>query len=53
MWRDTPLAERAQWCRKIADAIEAKLQEIALLETLDCGKPIRCVLFTTEKVFVR
>ena len=40
-WGQTSPAERALILNKIADRIEAKLQTLALAETLDNGKPIR------------
>jgi 5-carboxymethyl-2-hydroxymuconic-semialdehyde dehydrogenase len=40
-WRDLPGAERRQLLHAIADAIEARADEIALLESLDTGQPIR------------
>ena len=39
-WKATPIEERIKWLENIADALEAKHEEIALLETLDTGKPI-------------
>ncbi len=40
-WGKTSVAERAKVLNKIADVIEQKLDLIALIETLDNGKPIR------------
>ncbi len=40
-WGKTPVATRANILNKIADRIEANLQSIAMVETLDNGKPIR------------
>lgn len=40
-WKDTSPAERAGLLNRIADAIEAKAQHFAMVETLDNGKPIR------------
>jgi 5-carboxymethyl-2-hydroxymuconic-semialdehyde dehydrogenase len=40
-WRDLPGAERRGLLHAIADAIEAQAEEIALLESLDTGQPIR------------
>jgi aldehyde dehydrogenase len=37
----TPVATRANMLNKIADRLEANLQSIAMVETLDNGKPIR------------
>ncbi|MDI9846919.1 aldehyde dehydrogenase family protein [Rhodoblastus sp. 17X3] len=40
-WARTPAAERSKILLKIADRIEDNLATIALVETLDNGKPIR------------
>jgi 5-carboxymethyl-2-hydroxymuconic-semialdehyde dehydrogenase len=40
-WRAMPGAERQRLLHAIADAIEARAEEIALLESLDTGQPIR------------
>ncbi|KJS40346.1 MAG: aldehyde dehydrogenase [Rhodospirillaceae bacterium BRH_c57] len=40
-WGRTPPAERANVLNRIADRLEAHLDHIALVETLDNGKPIR------------
>jgi aldehyde dehydrogenase len=40
-WGRTPPAERAQALLRIADRIEQKLDLLALVETIDNGKPIR------------
>ncbi|VAW26181.1 Aldehyde dehydrogenase, partial [hydrothermal vent metagenome] len=40
-WGNTPAAERAALLNKVADIIEANLEEFALVETCDNGKPIR------------
>ena len=40
-WGRTPAAERSNILLKIADRIEDNLATIALVETLDNGKPIR------------
>lgn len=40
-WRNTAPAERKRVLLKFADLIEANAAELALLETLDMGKPIR------------
>jgi 5-carboxymethyl-2-hydroxymuconic-semialdehyde dehydrogenase len=40
-WRDLPGGERRNLLHGIADAIEASAEEIALLESLDTGQPIR------------
>jgi 5-carboxymethyl-2-hydroxymuconic-semialdehyde dehydrogenase len=40
-WCDLPGAERRALLHKIADAIEARGEEIALVESIDTGQPIR------------
>ena len=40
-WRDLPGSDRRALLHKIADAIEARAEEIALLESLDTGQAIR------------
>jgi aldehyde dehydrogenase len=40
-WGATTASERADILNKIADRIEANLEKLALVETLDNGKPIR------------
>jgi len=40
-WRGRSGAERRRFLHGIADAIEARAEEIALVETMDTGQPIR------------
>ncbi len=40
-WSQLPPLERSRWLNRIADAIEAHADELAEIETLDNGKPIR------------
>ena len=40
-WRDTAAADRGRLLMKLADAIEAKRDELAEIESLDTGHPIR------------
>ncbi|TCO83351.1 aldehyde dehydrogenase (acceptor) [Plasticicumulans lactativorans] len=40
-WARTPVAERARILNRIADRLEDALETLALVETLDNGKPIR------------
>ncbi len=40
-WGRTPAAERARILNKIADRMEEKLDLLAMVETIDNGKPIR------------
>ena len=39
-WRDTPGAERKKLLHHFADRIVERAEEIALLESIDCGQPI-------------
>ncbi len=39
-WGASAPAERAAWLRKIADGIEARLEEFAQAESMDSGKPV-------------
>jgi aldehyde dehydrogenase len=41
VWGNTSVAERAAMLNQVADIIEANLEEFALVETCDNGKPIR------------
>ncbi len=40
-WAALPNAERARWMEKLADALEARLDEFAHAESRDGGKPIK------------
>jgi len=40
-WGKTPPAERAKLLNKVADIVESRLSLLALVETIDNGKPIR------------
>ena len=40
-WRATPAAERGRLLLKLADALEANLEEFAQLESLNTGHPIK------------
>ncbi|HEY5002588.1 MAG TPA: aldehyde dehydrogenase family protein, partial [Ktedonobacteraceae bacterium] len=40
-WGETPPAERARILNKVADAIEANLEMLAIAESWDNGKPVR------------
>jgi 5-carboxymethyl-2-hydroxymuconic-semialdehyde dehydrogenase len=40
-WRDLPGAQRRDLLHAIADAVEARAEEIALVESVDTGQPIR------------
>ncbi|OZI11371.1 aldehyde dehydrogenase [Bacillaceae bacterium SAS-127] len=41
IWSDLPPVERAAYLYKIADKIDEKAEELAQLETMDNGKPLR------------
>lgn len=40
-WADLPGAERRKLLNRVADAIEERAREIALVESVDCGQAIR------------
>ena len=40
-WRDTPGSERRRILHRFADLITARAEEIALVESMDCGQAIR------------
>ena len=40
-WRDVPGGERRDLLHNVADAIEARAEEIALLECMDTGQALR------------
>jgi aminomuconate-semialdehyde/2-hydroxymuconate-6-semialdehyde dehydrogenase len=40
-WSSLPTTERARWLEKLADALEAKLDDFVHAESRDGGKPIR------------
>ena len=40
-WAALPNSERARWMEKLADALEARLDDFAHAESRDAGKPIR------------
>jgi betaine-aldehyde dehydrogenase len=40
-WRTLPLAERTQFVWQLADAVEAHAEELAWLDTIDNGSPIK------------
>ena len=40
-WSNLPLDERRGWLEKIANALESRSEDIAKLESLDTGKPIK------------
>jgi len=40
-WSRLSFEQRAKWLDKIADEIEKRLDELAFLECIDTGKPLR------------
>jgi 5-carboxymethyl-2-hydroxymuconic-semialdehyde dehydrogenase len=40
-WRDMPGAQRRDLLHRFADLLEERAEEIALVESMDCGQPIR------------
>jgi aminomuconate-semialdehyde/2-hydroxymuconate-6-semialdehyde dehydrogenase len=40
-WASTPIEQRAHYLHRLADLIEARLEEFAALESRDSGKPLR------------
>jgi aminomuconate-semialdehyde/2-hydroxymuconate-6-semialdehyde dehydrogenase len=40
-WSQLPNSERARWMERLADAVEARLEDFALAESRDGGKPLR------------
>ncbi len=53
IWADEPPAERKRVLLRFAERVEAATQELALLETLDVGKPIRDSLYVDVPATVR
>ena len=50
LWSGLPAAERSRWLLRLADAVEARANELAREESLDAGKPLAVVL--EERVMV-
>lgn len=48
-YRQTPLAQRAEWLCRLADRLEVHRQEYAELMTLEMGKPIGAALGEIDK----
>jgi len=40
-WSALPNSERARWLEKLADALEARLEDFAQAESRDAGKPVK------------
>lgn len=40
-WSETPVEDRARCLERIADAVEARLDDFAELESMDTGKPVQ------------
>src|ERR1700730_5275879 len=52
-WEKTSVSERSRILYKIADKLEANLDLLALVETLDNGKPIRETTYADMPLVVR
>lgn len=48
VWSELPAVERARYLLKVADKIEERKEELAALETMDNGKPLREARFDME-----
>lgn len=48
-WRAVPIWERARFCRRIADAIEARREDLAMLVCVEQGKPLAEARFEVGK----
>jgi len=49
-WSGLPLAKRAEILRKFGDLIAQNKEEIAILDCLEMGKPIKAALFDAEVI---
>src|SRR5665213_4040328 len=47
VWGNMPGKERAKYLFRIARIIQERARELAVLESLDNGKPISCLLYTS------
>jgi acyl-CoA reductase-like NAD-dependent aldehyde dehydrogenase len=52
-WAALSILERADWLDKIADALEARKEEIAQLESKDTGKPLKLAVSSHRLHVVR
>jgi betaine-aldehyde dehydrogenase len=43
-WRDTPPVERARALRKFAAIVRAHARELAMLDAIDCGNPVKAMV---------
>jgi betaine-aldehyde dehydrogenase len=47
-WRDTPPLERAKALRRFAEIVRDNTRELAMLDAIDCGNPVRAMLGDAE-----
>ncbi|MBZ9942286.1 aldehyde dehydrogenase family protein [Mesorhizobium sp. BR1-1-13] len=47
-WRDTPISERAKLVRKAASVLRAHAEELAYIDALDSGNPIKPMIVDVE-----
>ncbi|MEP6942149.1 MAG: aldehyde dehydrogenase family protein [Betaproteobacteria bacterium] len=47
-WRDTPPLERAKSLRRIAVIVREHARELAMLDAIDCGNPVRAMVGDAE-----
>ena len=48
LWRDVPPLERAKSLRAFAAVVRANARELALLDAIDCGNPVRAMVADAE-----
>jgi betaine-aldehyde dehydrogenase len=47
-WRDTPPTERAKSLRRFAGIVRQHARELAMLDAIDCGNPVRAMVGDAE-----
>jgi len=47
-WRDTPPLERAKSLRRFAEIVRDRARELAMLDAIDCGNPVRAMVGDAE-----
>ena len=47
-WRDTPPLERAKALRQLAAIVRANARELAMLDAIDCGNPVKAMVGDAE-----
>ena len=47
-WRDVPPLERAKSLRRFAGIVREKARELAMLDAIDCGNPVRAMVGDAE-----